>query len=656
MSYADLAAAVSSLNTTNETLTQAVLVTQNTTVSLLEETQALVVGVESTLTGKADKIDLANPLDISKGAALVGFDGTTVSSALLSTKTLATYSALRSYSGSSTSVRVSSKLLEGQFVHDSADTTSTDNGGTVIVGSDGRRWKRYFSGRVNTTWFGTVGDGTTDDRPAFQAAIDFACANNLDLYTPKPTSYYGIRSMSATNIDLLIPSKLGWYGDMGEMRNFCNAHMVAGAVGAAEIVLEGLWLNHNAQAIDDLSSAAVAALSSVDYPNKVYSGYGLEAANNIFGKMFQYTGWPNGTTPDGTTRFCIYLRGINCRVEKCRVDRAQVVAIRFSNGANFGKAINNDINESRFNGINFSDDTTDGLAYGNRITDTLQIGIAVFSSGTAVSDRHNLIGNIIYNSISKPLGENGIEIVGTSPGTISGGVVLGNEIYGYGANGIRTVRAINGTITGNRVEAIGTTASQLARYPLATDGNGIFTHELCTGWVVTGNTSVNARSYLMRSTLTDNIYGSNSLKLPGVGSIILGGVTYGPTDSRTSTLYSTALSNAGPSLLAQRVAFGTSDPDSSLGAAAAATLTITTALNFVRLVSGLTYNIAGITAPVSEGARLKFIKNTGSGTVTFIHSATLVLKGAANAALTTVGSSLDFVYLSGAWREDMRNI
>lgn len=49
----------------------------------------------------------------------------------------------------------------GHFLYDSGDTTSVDNGGTVIVDAGGRRYKRPETGAMptNARWFGLMGDG-----------------------------------------------------------------------------------------------------------------------------------------------------------------------------------------------------------------------------------------------------------------------------------------------------------------------------------------------------------------------------------------------------------------------------------------------------------------------------------------------------------------
>lgn len=91
---------------------------------------------------------------------------------------VANYTALRAYTGSATTISVTDTGIAGIFAYDATDTTSADNGGTIIVAST-KRFKRVFSGSINTQWFGAKCDwnGTTgtNDTAAIQAAIDFAC-------------------------------------------------------------------------------------------------------------------------------------------------------------------------------------------------------------------------------------------------------------------------------------------------------------------------------------------------------------------------------------------------------------------------------------------------------------------------------------------------
>lgn len=56
---------------------------------------------------------------------------------------------------------------------DAADTTSADNGGSVIVGADGGRWKSVNRYQFSPLQWGAKGDNTQNDRPFLQAALDY---------------------------------------------------------------------------------------------------------------------------------------------------------------------------------------------------------------------------------------------------------------------------------------------------------------------------------------------------------------------------------------------------------------------------------------------------------------------------------------------------
>lgn len=59
----------------------------------------------------------------------------------------------------------------GEYEVDTSDTTSADNGGSIIVDGLSRRWKLNGPPDWYVEQFGAKGDGVTDDAPAFNAAL-----------------------------------------------------------------------------------------------------------------------------------------------------------------------------------------------------------------------------------------------------------------------------------------------------------------------------------------------------------------------------------------------------------------------------------------------------------------------------------------------------
>lgn len=87
------------------------------------------------------------------------------------------YEDLRGYTGGASQISITNAGIFGSFNRDDSDTSSPDNGGTVIVDSSGRRWKRVYSGPVEASWF-LAYDGVTDDAARIATMIgsggDFA--------------------------------------------------------------------------------------------------------------------------------------------------------------------------------------------------------------------------------------------------------------------------------------------------------------------------------------------------------------------------------------------------------------------------------------------------------------------------------------------------
>ena len=133
--------------------------------------QSAIVELDTEKVGKSELAD-------TEGAAMVGYDSINARTVFDNARPIADYTALRAYTGRASQVRVTSSGLEGFFYWDANDNSSTDNSGTIIVSSNGRRWKRMHNGTINARWFGAKCDynGTTgtDDTASLQAALNYA--------------------------------------------------------------------------------------------------------------------------------------------------------------------------------------------------------------------------------------------------------------------------------------------------------------------------------------------------------------------------------------------------------------------------------------------------------------------------------------------------
>jgi hypothetical protein len=97
---------------------------------------------------------------------------------------------------------------QGMFVYNPGDTTSADNGGTIIVDAAGHRWYRDFSGPCSVRWFGAKGDGATDDLAAIQAANNFVAGlGGGGLFFP--AGHY----LSAASDGIHVKSNVEYFGE-----------------------------------------------------------------------------------------------------------------------------------------------------------------------------------------------------------------------------------------------------------------------------------------------------------------------------------------------------------------------------------------------------------------------------------------------------------
>lgn len=165
----------------------------NTPISLNDGgTGATTASQALTNLGLGGAAKLADPIPIAHG----GTGATSLSAAQAalgigggsSTNVLANYSALRSFSRTTEHlVFLYDVNVGGLFRADTSDTTSSDNGGTIIVATDGTRWKRQYNGPINVRWFGATGNGSSNDTSAIQSADSLARSISGQVYIPSGT-------------------------------------------------------------------------------------------------------------------------------------------------------------------------------------------------------------------------------------------------------------------------------------------------------------------------------------------------------------------------------------------------------------------------------------------------------------------------------------
>lgn len=108
------------------------------------------------------------------GAAMLGYENANAKRAIDDAKPLANYSALRAYAGRASGVRITSAGIAGHFRRDVTDTTSSDNGGTIIVDARGDRWKRQVIGSWDAAWFGFSSARTSAENALALSALTAA--------------------------------------------------------------------------------------------------------------------------------------------------------------------------------------------------------------------------------------------------------------------------------------------------------------------------------------------------------------------------------------------------------------------------------------------------------------------------------------------------
>lgn len=172
----------------------------------------------------------------------------------------------------------------GLYWLDAADSTSVDNGGTIIVATDGGRWKLADTKNVTVKQFGAKGDGSTNDTARIQAAINwagtFATAFGYTLLFPRGDYLYSSLAMDKGHV------KLQGFGDVRLIKTTAtNAGLVIGGQ-ASRIYGNGVTGISFSSNVVGTSGAAVHAINCgqmafedvtiTNFPAPPYNGVLLE--------------------------------------------------------------------------------------------------------------------------------------------------------------------------------------------------------------------------------------------------------------------------------------------------------------------------------------------------------------------------------------------
>lgn len=171
----------------------------------------------------------------------------------------------------------------GQFVAVN-DTKLSDDGGSIIVDSAGMRWVR-LTNRLTLHDFGAIGDGTTDDTAAVQAAVSSGRALNI-----------GIGLYAVNKPVTLSGQSVTWSGD-----NQYRSRFLLGAAGMFDFACGagGSEYNSNHVSISGVGIVCAAANTQAALMKIAFSGGSGGTAQHVTLRDMQFS-----TVADGGSYVC----------------------------------------------------------------------------------------------------------------------------------------------------------------------------------------------------------------------------------------------------------------------------------------------------------------------------------------------------------------
>jgi len=292
---------------------------------------------------------------------------------------------------------------EGNWYYDSTDVTSSDNTGTILVTSDGKRIKRIFNDSVNIQWFGAIGDGTTDNTAFIQIAI----ATGKKIFVPE-----GV--FITSNINLLNNSNISGLGEKSIIK------FKSGSIGYML----------NADLVGGINIDKVALYGADDIEYQTVSSIGTRSG------IYLNTNFPKS------------------KITNCKIYGFNAIGIGYNGTVTSKDNKSIDINNCNFlsnycaistapNGVNHYTSVSGGAGgeYSNIIGSSFYLNryAVVASAGNT-----NVTGNVISN--------NGYGIYTTSVSNVGHGNIVSNLINHSTVNSIEMVdNIISHVITGNAI-------------------------------------------------------------------------------------------------------------------------------------------------------------------------------------------------------------
>ncbi|WP_186197983.1 hypothetical protein [Burkholderia gladioli] len=138
----------------------------------------------------------------------------------------------------------------GSYQLDPTDTTSVDNGGTIIKAADGGIWKMSVTYSITVRQFGAVGDKTTNDSPFFQAAVNWMNSIGGGKVVIDPDGQFYLASGVVVPAGVSLAGVVDVVGTIGD-----NTSAPYGDMGGAMILAAGTTIDLNSGS--GLSSALI---------------------------------------------------------------------------------------------------------------------------------------------------------------------------------------------------------------------------------------------------------------------------------------------------------------------------------------------------------------------------------------------------------------